>query len=444
MLKLLAVMGLSLGSCWAGSHPILPIGSPAPDFALPGIDGKIHKLADYAASPVLVIVFTCNHCPIAQMYETRISKLRDDYRDKGVAVVAIQPNAPEAIRVDELDCSDISDSLEEMKIRAAYKNLTYPYLYDGDTQAVSRAYGPQATPHVFVFDQSRHLRYEGRVDNSYRAELVKTQDARNAIDAVLAGKPVTVTHTGVFGCSTKWKEKEAARLEALRKVESQPVSLEMVSAAELKKLRTNPTGKLLLVSFWTTWCGSCIHEFSDLETTYRMYGVRDLAFVTVATNLPDERPAVQRMLEKQHATGRNLLFGSDDTAALQAAFDPEWDSAVPYTALLAPDGKMLYRRIGDVNVLELRRTILENLPSEYTGFNRYWAGPQLPDCYQKISRVTWVVKSIERPLEGWTALGLTNVHDFGEFTFQGQYRGQASTGTARAATGSLGSHTLRL
>ena len=128
MWKLFAVVSVSLGLYGAEPHPILAVGSPAPDFALPGIDGKIHKLADYAQSPVLVVVFTCNHCPIAQMYETRITKLRDDYRDKGVAVVAIQPNAPEAIRVDELDCSDVSDSFEEMKIRAAYKNLTYPYL----------------------------------------------------------------------------------------------------------------------------------------------------------------------------------------------------------------------------------------------------------------------------------------------------------------------------
>jgi peroxiredoxin len=372
MWKLFAVVSVSLGLYGAEPHPILAVGSPAPDFALPGIDGKIHKLADYAQSPVLVVVFTCNHCPIAQMYETRITKLRDDYRDKGVAVVAIQPNAPEAIRVDELDCSDVSDSFEEMKIRAAYKNLTYPYLYDGETQAVTRAYGPQATPHVFVFDQGRHLRYEGRMDDSYRLEMVKVQDARDAVDAVLAGKPVAVTHTGAFGCSTKWKEKEASRLEAIKKIESRPVTLEMVSAAGLKELRANKAGKLTLVSFWATWCGSCIHEFPDIETTYRMYSPRDVALVTVSTNLPDERPAVQRMLENQHASGRNLLFGSNETTALQAAFDPEWDSAVPYTALLAPDGRMLYRKIGDVDVLELRRKILENVASEYIGFNRYW------------------------------------------------------------------------
>ena len=211
MWKILLLLALA-PAAWAGtSHAILPLGSAAPNFELPGVDGKIHKLADYVSSPVLVVVFTCNHCPIAQIYERRIMQLAADYRDRNVAVVAIQPNDPKAITIDELDSSDISDSLEEMKIRAEFKHLTYPYLYDGETQSVADAYGPQATPHVFVFDRDRRLRYEGRMDNSYRTELVKTHEARDAIDALLAGREVAVTHTSVFGCSTKWKEKQAAR-----------------------------------------------------------------------------------------------------------------------------------------------------------------------------------------------------------------------------------------
>src|SRR5579863_5467916 len=185
MWRTLALFVLATTGWAQEAHPILAIGSPAPNFELPGVDGATHKLADYASSPILVVVFTCNHCPIAQMYERRISQLAADYKDRSVAVVAIQPNDPKAIRIDELDSSDISDSLAEMKIRAEYKHLQYPYLYDGDTQAVTRAYGPQATPHAFIFDQERRLRYEGRLDNSYRIELVKTQDARNAIDAIL-------------------------------------------------------------------------------------------------------------------------------------------------------------------------------------------------------------------------------------------------------------------
>ena len=111
-------------------HPILPIGSPAPNFSRPGVDGKTHSLADYASSPVLAIVFTCNHCPIAQVYEQRIQQLANDYKGEGVALVAIQPNDPKALRIDELDSSDMGDTLPEMKQRVDYKHLTYTYLYD--------------------------------------------------------------------------------------------------------------------------------------------------------------------------------------------------------------------------------------------------------------------------------------------------------------------------
>ena len=368
----LLVLGVSLGA--EDDHPTLAVGSPAPDFSLPGIDGKTHSLADYSSAKVLVIVFTCNHCPTAQLYESRIKKLAEDYRGKGVTLIAIEPNDPEAVRPSELGWTDVGDSLEDMKIRAAYRHFNFPYLYDGATQAVARAYGPKATPHVFIFDQQRHLRYEGRVDNSQRESLVKTQDARNAIDALLAGTPVPVPHTPVFGCSTKWKSKHAGRMEELTKIEAEPVKLDAATADDLKKLRANPTGKVLLVNFWATWCGPCISEFPDIETTYRMFRGRDFDLVTVSANMPDERPGVLKALEKQHATSRNLLFASDDTYAMQAAFDPKWEAGVPFTVLLAPDGKVLYQKQGEVDILELRRAILANLPdSDYVGHRAYWA-----------------------------------------------------------------------
>ena len=372
MWRLIFSLLLATAAWGQTSHPILAIGSPAPDFSLPGVDGKIHRLADYSASPILVIVFTCNHCPIAQMYEQRIQQLDADYRDRGVALVAIQPNDPKALRIDELDSSDLGDTLEEMKIRVEYRHLHYTYLYDGETQTVARALGPQATPHVFLFDKDRKLRYEGRMDNSYRKEMLNTQDARNAIDALLANREVPVKHTGVFGCSTKWQEKSAQRIEALRKIAERPITVEMATAADLKHLRENPSKQMTLISFWATWCGACIDEFADLEETYLMYQVRDFDLVTVAANMPDEKPGVLKMLEKKQATSRNLLFASDDTAALQAAFDPTWQSAVPYTVLLDADGKVLYKNLGSVDILELRRTILANLPSDYSGFNQYW------------------------------------------------------------------------
>ena len=375
MWRLLIMMIPALASFGADEpHPVLALGSPAPVFSLPGIDGKTHTLDEYSSSRVLVLVFTCNHCPTAQLYENRIKKLAEDYRGKSVALVAIEPNDPEAVRLDELAWTDVGDGLEDMKIRAEYRHFNFPYLYDGETQSVARAYGPQATPHVFIFDQQRKLRYEGRVDNSQRESLVKTQDARNAIDALLAGTPVPVAHTPVFGCSTKWKSKRSGRVEEMKKIEAEPVQLELASADELRKLRKNPTGKVLLVNFWATWCGPCVTEFPDLETTYRMFRGRDFDFVTVSTNLPDEKPGVLKALEKLHASGRNIQFASDDTYAMQAAFEAKWEAGVPFSMLLAPDGKVLYQKQGEVDILELRRIILANLPdSDYLGHRAHWA-----------------------------------------------------------------------
>ena len=353
--------------------PTLAIGSPAPDFCLPGIDGKTHCLKDYAAAKVLVIIFTCNHCPTAQLYETRIKRLVSDYAGKSVAFVAIEPNNPQAVRLDELAYTDVSDSFEDMKIRAAYRHFNFPYLYDGETQKVARAYGPVATPHVFIFDAQRKLRYEGRVDNNPRPQYVTRRDARIAIDELLAGKPVEVASTPAVGCSTKWIYKEASRAAAIAKIESEPVTVTPASVEDLKALRKNPTGKLLLVDFWATWCQPCVEEFPEFETMYRMYGNRKFDLVTVSINYPDEKTAVLGALEKMHATNRNLIFGTPQIYDLMAAFDPIWKGAVPYTVLLSPTGEVLYRHQAPVDVLELRRIIIANMPDDnYIGHQAYW------------------------------------------------------------------------
>jgi peroxiredoxin len=371
--SLLALLVVPL-TALAVEHPVLPLGSAAPGFSLPGVDGKIHKLSDYASNKVLAVLFTCDHCPNAQMYEGRVTQLYNDYKDKGVAVVAISPNDPKAIRIDELDSSDVSDTLDEMKIRVAYKHLQYPYLYDGDTEAVSRAYGPQASPHIFIFDQQRKLRYEGAIDDSYRIEFVKRHYALDAINALLADQEVAVKHTGAFGCSTKWSDKEAANVAFMEKLNAQPVSIDTVSADTLKALHKNADGNVRLIQFWSTRCSACLEEFAGIQDIYRMYSDRNFELVVVSMNKPDEKPVVTQWLEKAHATSRNLLFDSENTAALQKAFDPKWEARpeIPYTILLDADGNVLYQTDKPVDQLKLRRTILANLPSAYIGLNNYW------------------------------------------------------------------------
>src|SRR5687768_5506269 len=185
----------------------LEIGAAAPDFKLKNVDDKEYSLADFKEAKVLAIVFTTNHCPTANAYEQRLIDLHKEYTPKGVAVVAINPNDPEAVRLDELGYTDVKDDFESMKLRAKEKNFAFPYLYDGDTQAAAKAYGCQATPHAFVFDAERKLPYTGRIDDG-EVKQPTSHDLRNALDALLAGKPVPVEKTKVFGCSTKWSYKQ--------------------------------------------------------------------------------------------------------------------------------------------------------------------------------------------------------------------------------------------
>jgi peroxiredoxin len=346
----------------AADEPVtLAIGAAAPNFKLQGTDGKIYSLASFAKSKILVIVFTCNHCPTAQAYEDRIIQLTTDYKNKSVQVIAISPNDPTAVRLDELGYSDMGDSFADMKIRSKQKKYNFPYLYDGKTQTAAKAYGPIATPHVFIFDKERKLRFQGRIDDVENpTKKPNTMDTRAALDELIANKAVSNTTTKVFGCSIKWASKEKWLNEYKEKWAQEPVTLETTDGAGIKDLLKNNSDKLRLINVWATWCGPCVTEFPDFITINRMYSGRDFEFVSISADSPAEKDKALKFLKTSQASNKNYIFNVDDKYKLIEAIDPKWQGALPYTILIEPGGKIVYAKQGRINVVEMKKTIVEN------------------------------------------------------------------------------------
>ena len=168
----------------------------ATDFELPGVDGKTHSLKELAAKKAVIIIFSCNHCPYVQAYEDRIIRIQKDYADKGVQIAAINSNE---------DLNHPDDSFENMVKRAKEKKFNFLYLRD-ESQKVARDYGATHTPHIFLFDQDRKLRYTGKIDDNWQDPPKVTQQyLRQALDAVLACKEVPEPQTFAIGCTIKWK-----------------------------------------------------------------------------------------------------------------------------------------------------------------------------------------------------------------------------------------------
>jgi thiol-disulfide isomerase/thioredoxin len=338
----------------------LEIGSEAPDFSLPGVDGKIYRLRDFAKAPVLVVIFSCNHCPTAQAYEDRIIALANDYKPKGVALVMISPNSSKALNYSELGYSDMGDSFDEMKQRAKDKGFTFPYLYDGDDQKTALAYGPVATPHCFVFDRDRLLRYAGRVDGSEKRGVGNSEDVRNAINSVLAGEPVKTSVTKVFGCSVKWLWKDEYTQKLYKQWAELPVTLEEIDVEGIKELISNPTSRLRLINFWATWCGPCITEFPDLVIIDRMYRKRPFEFITISTDKQKRKADVLGFLKSQQASNKNYIFNDDDVYKMIEATDPDWQGGLPYTMVIEPGGRIIYRKQDMIDPHEMKKLIVES------------------------------------------------------------------------------------
>ena len=348
----------------AADPETLPIGSKAIDFSLPGVDGKTYSLKDFASSKVLVIIFTCNHCPTAQAYEDRIKQMVIDYSSKGVSVIAISPNDPLSVRLDEMGYTDVGDSFEDMKIRAKDQQFNFPYLYDGENSKLSMKYGPQATPHVFIFDQERILKYTGRIDDGEKPGTAKTHDTRAAIDALVGGKPVPVEKTKTFGCSIKWPDKRDYAAAESGEWAKEKVALDVLKITDVKALLANQTTDYKLINVWATWCGPCVSEFPHFVDMNRMYRNREFELITISMDEMSRRPNALNFLTKKQASTKNYILDGDKYKFIDA-LDKKWEGSLPYTLFIAPGGKVLYSKQGVIDPLEMKRLVANSIGRIY-------------------------------------------------------------------------------
>lgn len=340
----------------------LAIGDQAPPFNLPDVDGKFHSLEDYENSEVLVVNFTCNHCPTAQAYEDRYIDLVKEYEGKSVSLIAISTNSPITVLPEELGYTDLGDYYEEMKIRAVDKGYNFPYLYDGDTHEFSVAYGPTATPHVFVFDKNRKLTYSGRIDASEKPGTGNSEDLRAAIEATLKGEalPAEAAQTPAFGCSMKWAWKNEYTIKTNAAWAAKEVSIEKLTPDGLADLLKNNTDELLLVNFWATWCGPCIIEYPEFVTIQRMYGERDFQFVSISMDSPDQSDKALKFLKGKASALPNYIMDTEDKYEVIKVVGQDWDGSLPITLLIEPGGKVAYRVPGTIDALELKKAIVDH------------------------------------------------------------------------------------
>ena len=363
LLFVLIFTGLSMLSLAQETHQepkTLAIGQHAPDFKLKGTDGKMFGLNSFSKAKVLVVIFSANHCPTAQAYEDRMISITSDYKPKGVEVVVISSNDNQTLSLSELGYTDLGDTYEDMIIRYKDKKYNFPYLYDSDDQKTALAYGPVATPHAFVFDSERKLQYEGHIDQSEKPGTANGEDLRKAIDAVLAGKKPEPATTKVFGCSMKWSWKKEYTEQLYKKWAALPITVNEIQADGIKELIQNKGQKLRLINVWATWCGPCTMEFPDFITIDRMYRERDFEFVSISTDKEERKDKVLSFLKEQQASNKNYIFSGNNIYQLIEAIDPDWKGALPYTLLVEPGGKIVFRQQGTIDPLKLKKIIVDH------------------------------------------------------------------------------------
>ncbi len=339
-----ACLGIEPGG-EAGQPPA--IGRPAPDFRLKDLNGKLHELKDYRGKTT-VIGFISARCPVSNAYQDRVRALAEEYNQKGVVFIGINSSSDEA--------------LDEIRSHAAASRFKFTILKD-EGSVIADAYAAERTPTVYVVDAEGVLRYQGRIDNSQNPRMVRRGDLREALNQILAGKPVSVAETKAMGCLIKRSQnKPRPALAKVSQIAADEPEVGLLKPAGYAGLLKQSEGKILIVNFWATWCGPCVAEFPEfvaIDTKYRDRGLRVIGIS--ADETAEIKTKVVPFLKQQKARYENFVQDVEDPQDMIDVVNKDWSGTLPATFVYGKAGKPIYTRFGIIDREELVAAIEKEL-----------------------------------------------------------------------------------
>ncbi len=336
-------------------------GDQMPNFRLKGTDGKIHDSDAYASWPLLAIVFISNHCPVSQSFQEELLLLEKDFAAKGFKLIAVSPNDPQAIPPDELAFSDLGDSYAEMKIRAKDLNYTFPYLYDGLSQDVSQAFGVRVTPHAYLFDANRSLRYSGRIGDSKNPSNRNRQELRQALKALMGGGSPKVEEGPTFGSSIKWKKNRHLVQKINERFSRETIVLKHADKRTYAFIRKNVSSRPKLIYVWSSRDENHREDLLKISALHKIYRKRGIEFITACIDGVDEREKTHNILRNTLCSSQNYISEGTEISPFADLRGESSDRITPFLGLLDYSGKISYRSTKGIYEIEIKKEVLKTL-----------------------------------------------------------------------------------